>query len=257
MSVVTYEHRHEDPAPDRRSYDRALTAIATQLAGLGWVEALVVCGSYAKGSLVPGWSDLDLVAIYAGSLTAERVASIGLTGAGRANPGVPVGIDFVSADRLQSTRRIVGRPLAMTLELRATTHPIFGSNPFATIPGAPDDMASIRLESEMLVRADANSWLRRAVAGHPSSRNRLFDATKTLLRIAMFESSPLPKAGFTVADYCGAVRAATPTPEITRALSLAQELRQKWGQGDAAPASTLETLETALFHYCEHWVPPW
>jgi len=257
VSVVTYEHRHEEAATDRRSYDRALTAITTQLAALGWVEALVVCGSYSKGSLVPGWSDLDLVAIYRGSLSADRTAAASLSGSGRANPDVPVGIDYVSADRLRETRRIVGRPLAMTLELRETARPIFGRNPFTTISDAQDDMARIELESEMLVRADANSWLRRTVAGHACERARLFDAAKTLLRIAMFESSPLPKAGFTVADYCAAVRAATPSPEIACALSLAEELRKKWGQGGVTPASTLKTLDTALFHYCESWVPPW
>ena len=60
--------------------------LRAQLRGLGWMESLVVCGSYAKGSLSPGWSDLDLVAVYRGRLDAERLIEAGLVVRPAGNP---------------------------------------------------------------------------------------------------------------------------------------------------------------------------
>ncbi|MEP1539309.1 MAG: hypothetical protein ABJQ34_04990 [Paracoccaceae bacterium] len=58
----------------------------------------------------------------------------------------------------------------------------------------------------------------------------LFDATKTLLRIAMLESSPLGKSGFAVADYCDAVRRAAQSKLLGDTLRLCETLGLEWAE---------------------------
>ena len=86
MSVVGYAHRSGSVRASIGDYDEALHRVSAQLRGLGWMESLVVCGSYAKGSLSPGWSDLDLVAVYRGRLDAERLIEAGLVVRPAGNP---------------------------------------------------------------------------------------------------------------------------------------------------------------------------
>lgn len=261
MSVVVYERQGLPTPAGRTEYDASLKAITAQLQALEWVDSMVVCGSYAKGSLVPGWSDLDIVAVYSGRLGTEQMESLRLTGPDRANPSVPVSIDYVAADALAQTRRVVGRPLAMALELRHYAFPVFGKNLFSAITEQPNDASEVKEESEKLVRADANNWLRRRISGHPSLHRRMFDATKTLLRIAMFESSPLPKDGFAISDYCDAVCRACDSAEIADAFGRAQNVRCDWphiGEDDTKFFErVLVPMERALLYYCEAWSPKW
>jgi nucleotidyltransferase-like protein len=52
------------------------TTFSERLAALGWVSDLLVAGSLATGDYIPGVSDLDLVAITDGSVTAARQAAL-------------------------------------------------------------------------------------------------------------------------------------------------------------------------------------
>lgn len=52
----------------------AVTALAAQLAELGWVRDLLVAGSLATGDYVPGVSDLDLVAVVDVAVDPARTA---------------------------------------------------------------------------------------------------------------------------------------------------------------------------------------
>lgn len=260
MSVVTYQHRSSNVTGDIADYDDTLNETASFLQSFDWITSLIVCGSYAKGSLAPGWSDLDLVVVYDGEMSRSRLDGVRLADGRKPNPDVPMGIDFVRGDTLRRNRRIVGRPLAMSLELSLYARPVFGLNPFAEIAPKQGDGLTIRAESEILVRADANSWLRRSMNGYRFADEELFDAAKTLLRIAMFESSPLPKTSYAVSDYCSAVRSVTPDPAISNALNLCEHLRINWSdrpKSDVWIQSQLAVITPVLVHYCESWTPPW
>ncbi len=258
MSVVTYQHRMSEVSSDIAAYDDTLASISTFLRTFDWISSLIICGSYAKGSLAPGWSDLDLVVVYTGEMTKKRLDAVRLADGRKPIPRVPVGIDFVRDETLKRTRRIIGRPLAMSLELADYARPAFGPNHFADLGRDSDDSATVAQESEMLVRADANSWLRRSMNGYASADDELFDATKTLLRIAMFESSPLQTSGFAVADYCNAVRKAVDDDIVCNALTVCEELRVGWSKrstNESWAQAHLAKLTPLLVSYCETWNP--
>jgi hypothetical protein len=68
-----------------------------RLAGLGWVSDLLVAGSMATGDYVPGVSDIDLVALVDGPVTAAREAVLAAIHAG-ADPALKLGCVYVPAD---------------------------------------------------------------------------------------------------------------------------------------------------------------
>ncbi len=260
MSVVTYAHRSGGLQTEAADYVNAVANVTSQFEKIPWVEAVIICGSYAKGSLAPGWSDLDVVVVHEGHLDHDRIAALKLSGTGRANPLVPVGIDVVSKPALLRTRRVVGRPLAMTFELKRYAIAVHGTNPFKDIPSHPKDKTQIQSESELLVRSDANSFLRRLLLGYNDETEKLFDAVKTMLRIAMFESSGLPFCGVTVPDYCAAIRSETESAAVVAALDAAQLLRENWKSAQSNPdahRSDYEVITKTLFHYSEAWDPLW
>lgn len=260
MSVVTYQHRMSEVSSDIAAYDDTLASISAFLRTFDWISSLIICGSYAKGSLAPGWSDLDLVAVYTGEMTKERLDTVRLADGRKPSPRVPVGIDFVRDDTLKRTRRIIGRPLAMSLELANYAKSAFGPNHFADLGQESGDSATIARESEVLVRADANSWLRRSMNGYASADAELFDAAKTLLRIAMFESSPLKTSGFAVADYCNAVREVVADDDVCNALTLSEDLRLGWSNrpfDESWAKANLDKVTPVLVGYCETWKPSW
>jgi predicted nucleotidyltransferase len=260
MSVVTYAHRKGSLQTEAADYVNTVAHLTAQFEKIPWVESVIICGSYAKGSLAPGWSDLDVVVVHEGGLTQDRVAALKLTGTGRTNPLVPVGLDVVSKPALLRTRRVVGRPLAMTFELKRYAMAVHGENPFTDIPTLPNDTKQIQMESTLLVRSDANSYLRRLLNGYANETEQLFDAVKTMLRIAMFESSGLPYFGITVPDYCAAIRSETDNPLVVTALTAAETLRETWKTAQSAPEeyqAEYDTISKALMHYSEAWDPLW
>jgi hypothetical protein len=55
---------------------QAVTALSERLAGLGWVQDLLVAGSLATGDYVAGVSDLDLVAVVDGPINPARTTRL-------------------------------------------------------------------------------------------------------------------------------------------------------------------------------------
>lgn len=126
----------------------AAQELGRQLAELGWVEDLFVGGSAATGDYTPGVSDLDLVALVAGPVSAARREQLvavhrGLdTGAAR---GLNLGCSYVNSelvldfDRRHPTwthGRLTRRRLSGIARAELVRHgyPVFGRAPREVFP---------------------------------------------------------------------------------------------------------------------------
>lgn len=81
----------------------AVDLLGAQLEELGWVRGLFVAGSLATGDYVPGVSDLDLVALVVGPVTAARVSTLAALHRrldALSAKGLDLGCAYVSADEL-------------------------------------------------------------------------------------------------------------------------------------------------------------
>jgi hypothetical protein len=127
--------------------------LADGLDGLGWVTDLLVAGSLATGDYVPGVSDLDLVALTAGQVGAQRQEI--LAGLHRGlDRGAALGLDlgcvYVDAGRLADLGAthptwthgaLVQRILSGVTRAELVRHgfAVLGRPPAAVLPDMTDD----------------------------------------------------------------------------------------------------------------------
>lgn len=132
----------------------AVEDLGRRLSELGWVDALFVAGSIATGDYVPGVSDLDLVAVTAGTVEGERRRAVAEVhdaldanvAAGLRNLGcVYVArsqIDDLSRKHPTWTHgRLVDRKLSGITRVELALHgrSVFGGEPLEVFPGAGHD----------------------------------------------------------------------------------------------------------------------
>ncbi|WP_275410814.1 nucleotidyltransferase domain-containing protein [Paractinoplanes rishiriensis] len=122
---------------------------AGELRGLGWVTDLMVAGSLATGDYVPGVSDLDLVALTDGPVSAGRQAAL-VAIHDKLDTGLNLGCVYVDAATVSDTGRqhptwthgqLVQRILSgiTRAELARHGYEVFGRPPRAVFPRVSDD----------------------------------------------------------------------------------------------------------------------
>lgn len=132
---------------------QAVTSLAARLTELSWVRDLLVAGSLATGDYVPGVSDLDLVAVVAGSVDGARTAHLveihqDLDRGSAA--GADLGCVYVEESRLLETAarhptwthgQLVDRSLSGVTRAELVRHgfPAFGRAPTDLLPPMRDD----------------------------------------------------------------------------------------------------------------------
>jgi hypothetical protein len=140
---------------------------ASRLAGLGWVTDLLVAGSMATGDYVPGVSDIDLVALVDGPVTAEREAALAAVH-DSTDPALKLGCVYVPADLVDDLAakhptwthgvflyRILSGVNRAELVLHG--YAVFGRPPLAVLPPmGPDDVRAA-------ARAELGGYWARAV----------------------------------------------------------------------------------------------
>jgi len=134
-----------------------------RLQGLEWVTELWVAGSLATGDHVPGVSDLDLVALVAGPVTASRrvtIAGIHAELDADVAAGADLGCQYVEADRLPDREAqhatwthgsMVDRILSGVTRAELVRHgyAVLGRPPTQVLPPMTDDEVRAAARSEI------------------------------------------------------------------------------------------------------------
>ncbi|BBH68702.1 hypothetical protein ACTI_53870 [Actinoplanes sp. OR16] len=141
----------------------AVDVFAGELAALSWVTDLLVAGSLATGDYRPGVSDLDLVAITAGPVTAGREAALVALHTrldqGKAE-GLKLGCVYVDGSRLADEAaehptwthgRLVRRILSGVTRAELARHgfALLGREPGALLPAYTPDAVRAAAHAEL------------------------------------------------------------------------------------------------------------
>ena len=132
---------------------QAVRQLAERLDDLGWVTDLLVAGSLATGDYIPGVSDLDLVALAAGPVSADRqeiLVSLHRELDQGAAQGLNLGCVYVDAGRLADPAAqhpmwthgsLVQRSLSAVTRAELVRHgfAVLGRPPAAVLPEMTDD----------------------------------------------------------------------------------------------------------------------
>ncbi len=187
----------------------------------------------AKPDIVPGWSDLDLIAFLKPSN--DRLSDLAILREGlvKAKDEIEIGIglDIVYEDEFLVSKKICGRPRAMTYEVALYGIVCFGSNPFETIAGSMLPYNDLRYEKFVAISAEIHNW-RRAFMAYDSTKpdSTRWDAQiiKTALKLLKHEVGASKEPPFTHQGNLDRFLTLFPTHPAKKTFSQAVDLRREW-----------------------------
>jgi predicted nucleotidyltransferase len=168
-------------------------------------DMVMLCGSTVKGTVVPGWSDLDIIAITASAWpTGDAIAALrAAVRAAEARAPVGVGIDVGGRPLLVREGRIGGRPLAMTYEVSRYGEVLWGTNILLDVPTLPNVRPTIVRDAWTLTLAELHNWQRLACISTRGATDPtlLPSSLKTVLKLLKHAIEPETDAPFTYPSY--------------------------------------------------------
>lgn len=250
-------HRGSTAVCSLDDYERFAADCALELQLLKGVHCVLIAGSVAKGDVVSGWSDLDIVVFYTAHPDPRFLFSEirGALQPLRERYAIGLGIDIVSLEDFRATKRLGGRPLAMTFELAQYAISMFGPNPVSGSVPESADLDIIRLERTLGIAVEIHNWRRRAVSSPPNVASHTDTAKlaiKSWLRILKYDSNLYAKRPYTYQAALDSVKQYGAGDDATlNAYCRAVEMRRQWLQWAGNPnlASAVTLLEDALAKY--------
>lgn len=250
LSNVSFDHRSDIEVYDQNHYQTFADQIVASLSDIGDVISVVLCGSLIKDTLVPGWSDLDIIVFLRGaSKVSQTLLEIGESlRALQCHTRIPVGIDIVLEDAFTATFRFGGRPLAMTFEVAGYGKTVYGVDFLSSIKWEDRMTDMVLADREKLIAAEIHNWRRWVIAstGQPLDSEMLARNLKTCLKLAKYESDPNIEPPYT---YDGCVKRLEDIGAPDNKLqiwNLAVRTRKNWLNVVSSPADML-ALNDAFF----------
>jgi predicted nucleotidyltransferase len=249
-------HRRAATNADAAAYEAVATSLVEALGATPCVCAVIVCGSLAKGDLVPGWSDLDLIVATDAERSNTDILRLLAYAVGLTNniAQVPIGLDIVYLSEFRMTRRIGGRPLMMTFEVAHYGETRYGINFLRDQPYTASAREAVEAEREPLIAAEIHNWRRGYVARSADrlakSRDWLFECAKAVLRLMQCETGPNLITPLSYEAVLDRFRDMRPTSDVIPAFEAAINVRRRWLEfPDAEIPDVLTLFESSLNAY--------
>ncbi len=234
--MIDASHRRITGKCSLEDYRMAADILVHELQSLECMKSIVLCGSLVKETVVPGWSDIDLVIfvdhlcpeLYPGIRRAVRRATE------RARIGV--GIDLVVEKEFKATQRLCGKPLAMRYEVADYGLVKFGDNPFARCRISREVQSRINYESILEISSLVHNWRRRLLAKkNLFSLHYLAECVKNSLKILKFESNILIERPYTYENAYKIVANEYSLHPSLRMFEAAIQVRRSWREMTVNP----------------------
>lgn len=232
MQIDT-SHRSELVIYGESEYYELTDRCVSELSLLPQISSIVVCGSLAKGDLVPGWSDIDIIVFVSCPTNEVGVLDYIKFSIDRARQGllIGIGLDIVYEDQFLESKKLCGRPYMMTYEVAGYGQIRYGKNPFSNIRYDAMGMNRVANEKYQLIAAEIHSW-RRAYINHVDTKQSavgwLFTCAKALLRILQCETGPNLVPPISSKGSLDRFIAACPNHPAIPAFKMSVNVRQGW-----------------------------
>lgn len=193
--LVDFSHRAETKAYSPDVYGALAERLCALLAELPSVDAIVLCGSLIKDTLVSGWSDLDIIAFFNESASRRdvlRSVRAQLQQA-RGDVLIGIGVDVVFSKDFKLSNRLGGRPLAMTFEVAGYGQLVSGASPFVNLPRTKEILEAIEYDRKQAIRAELHNWRRayvKEIDDVSGATDWLARCIKTALKLLKYETDP-------------------------------------------------------------------
>lgn len=203
------------------------------------VSSIVICGSFAKETLVPGWSDIDIIYFVEDQKSPiDTYRDIGKVVRDlQKDQPILVGLDIASSQEFQKTWKIGMRALGMTFEVAGSGMTVFGDCLLKQIEWDEKYRAQIEAEASCLMRAILHDWRRwyiTTLIDYESSEH-LRKNVMTSLKICKLTTDPNLQAPFSHEQCVNIIRENGGAPSEASVFSLAVETRRNWQEISRKP----------------------
>lgn len=229
--VVSARHRQSTEVYSEEVYEQLAQRCVAALRATEEMSSVVLCGSLVKSDIVPGWSDLDIIAFIHHS--ADCQAALQKTRSAlfdaRGSIRIGLGVDLVCEDQFESTNKICGKPLAMTPEVAAYGETAFGRDPFRSFHYDETVEEQIDHECPVIVAAQVHDWRRAFLAHRPGGLIEWSAyCVKAALKLMKLEAGPNLEAPFTHHGTLEKLTVRCPNHPALFGFVEAVEMRRDW-----------------------------
>lgn len=233
VATVTFGHRTASHSYARSGYETFFSQLSASLSKIDGINSLVVCGSLIKDTLVPSWSDLDLILFVEDkAMSSDLLHAIGSAiYSEQTKTQIPVGVDIVRDRFFFDTMRFGGRPLAMSFEVKGYGRTVFGADFLKYISWQKEFESIIDQEKKKLIAAEIHNWRRWLMSNAEKSTvvPSLARHVKTCLKLAKYESDPNLEPPYTYPGCIEKLKLRSPLPDHLSVWERAVETRENWG----------------------------
>jgi hypothetical protein len=221
---------------------------------------VVVCGSVVKETIIPGWSDLDLIFLIEGfekldSLYQVRDALL----RAKCDTEIGIGVDTVFHDEFRKTRKLGGRPLAMTFEVAGYGQTWYGKNPFAGLEFDSEAQQRVANEKVIAILAEIHNWRRSFLTISfeeiQSSEQWLARCVKLCLKLLKHETDANVHGPYTYEAALHRLRAHYPAHKGLLMFETAVGVRREWLNVVGHQPAIREALSFLNNHLAEYYIP--
>jgi predicted nucleotidyltransferase len=148
---VDTTHRKEDRSLTTNDFIVSANYLVKSFSELSSVESLVLCGSLAKGDLVPGWSDIDFIVFcHDAAITLDFMEKASEILLDPTCKRIGIGIDFCETADFRKRMKIGGRPYMMTFEVAQYGQRKWGPDPWVGMEYGDRQRGLVEMERPLL-----------------------------------------------------------------------------------------------------------
>jgi predicted nucleotidyltransferase len=253
---VDTSHRGYFTPQDEAGYNATAARCVREFSVVNGVVSVVLCGSLAKGDLIPGWSDVDII-VFVDQLRWTSGCLSSISDALRRAVGdtkVGIGLDVVEYEPFRRTEKLCGRPYMMTYEVAGYGIVQYGLNAFDGMRFDGRAQQCVDAERPLLIASELDNWRRtylRLGADDRHSVAWLFECAKSLLRLLQCETGPNLVAPMSCAGSLTRLEQVRPEHPAIPAFREAVAIRHDWDSlvSTSIVVNRFRTLEKALIEY--------
>lgn len=250
---IDVSHRSKLYLHKKKDYYHYAEECIDKLSSLKNISSIILCGSLAKNDVVPGWSDIDLIVFLKDNVNGIRDIQLIKESLNTVAPKyeIGIGLDIVYEKEFELTKKICGRPYAMTFEVAQYGITKLGKNYLEDIVYTRSDEELVGFERKLLIASEIHSWRRRFVLADadPGSIDHLFNVSKSLLRILQIEAGPYLKKPISCLALLDRYKDLRGENDLTKAISLAVSVREKWHSYITADREEITNITLSLSDY--------
>lgn len=227
---VIREHRALTEFYDEETYYKFANTACMQLRSFSWASSCMLIGSCAKNTVVPGWSDIDILLFIEEDIKYEYLSAVksmlnGMAGA----PKIGITIDQISIKDLISSNRIGSQPLGMAIEVSQYGILKFGDDPFRRMDAKRKSDSEIKSDAKQYILADIFSWKRKYLYSDIYDVEFIEYTCKTYLRSLMRFSAPMRVGPFTYENRLSILKQSNTSHVLQKSMEMSVNFRSKYG----------------------------